>query len=88
MLNYIAGRVLAFFAGARPAAPHIFPTLTERERDILYLLAQGKANAAIANELHLSSKTIANNLTNIFSKLQVADRTEAIIRARDAGFLP
>jgi DNA-binding NarL/FixJ family response regulator len=81
----IASRVLAFFASARPVAPHIFPTLTERERDILSLLARGKANSVIARELNLSSKTIANNLTNIFSKLQVADRSEAIIRARDAG---
>jgi DNA-binding NarL/FixJ family response regulator len=81
----IANQVLAFFAAARPVAPRVFPALTDRERDILTLLARGKTNAAIAQDLHLSSKTIANNLTNIFSKLQVADRSEAIIRARDAG---
>ncbi len=82
----IASRVLALFASARPVAPQVFPTLTDRERDILYLMARGKANASIANELCLSVKTIANNVSNIFGKLQVADRSEAIVRARDAGF--
>jgi DNA-binding NarL/FixJ family response regulator len=81
----VASRMLSFFAAARPVAPHIFPTLTERERDILYLLAQGRSNSAIASELFLSPKTVANNLTSIFSKLQVTDRSEAIMRARDAG---
>jgi DNA-binding NarL/FixJ family response regulator len=79
--------VLAYFAQIRPVAPQVFPSLTDRERDILYLLAQGKSNAAIATELSLSVKTIANNVSNIFSKLQVADRSEAIVRARDAGFV-
>jgi DNA-binding NarL/FixJ family response regulator len=83
----VASRVLAFFANPRPIAPQIFPSLTEREQDILYLLAQGKSNASIASELNLSVKTIANNVSNIFSKLQVADRSEAIVRARDAGFV-
>ncbi len=81
----IANRVLAFFAASRPVAPEIFPSLTDRERDILALLARGRSNPQIAAELFLSPKTIANNLTNIFSKLQVADRSEALIRARDAG---
>ena len=81
----IATRVLAFFARPRPQAPQVFPTLTERERDILHLIARGKSNQAIAHELSLSPKTIANNVSNIFSKLQVADRAEAIVRAREAG---
>jgi DNA-binding NarL/FixJ family response regulator len=81
----VASRVLAFFAGVRPTAPQIFPTLTDREHDILHLLARGKSNAAIAAELGLSPKTIANNVSNIFGKLQVADRSEAIVRAREAG---
>jgi DNA-binding NarL/FixJ family response regulator len=81
----VASRVLAFFASPRPVAPQIFPSLTEREQDILHLLARGKSNAAIATELSLSVKTIANNVSNIFSKLQVADRSEAIVRAREAG---
>ncbi len=83
----IANRVLTYFANVRPVAPQVFPSLTERERDILYLLAQGRSNQAIAAELSLSVKTIANNVSNIFSKLQVADRSEAIVRARDAGFV-
>jgi DNA-binding NarL/FixJ family response regulator len=81
----VASRVLAFFAGVRPTAPQIFPTLTDREHDILHLLARGKSNAAIATELGLSPKTIANNVSNIFGKLQVTDRSEAIVRAREAG---
>jgi DNA-binding NarL/FixJ family response regulator len=81
----IATRVLAFFAHPRLQSPQVFPTLTERERDVLHLIARGKSNQAIAHELSLSSKTIANNVSNIFSKLQVADRAEAIVRAREAG---
>jgi DNA-binding NarL/FixJ family response regulator len=81
----VASRVLAYFAGGRTDIPRIFPTLTEREREILVLLAQGQRNAAIAAALYLSPKTIANHLSNIFSKLQVASRAEAIVRAREAG---
>jgi DNA-binding NarL/FixJ family response regulator len=81
----VAGRVLSFFAGVRPTAPPVFPSLTERERDILHLLARGKSNPAIAAELSLSPKTVANHASNIFGKLQVADRAEAIVRAREAG---
>ena len=81
----VATRVLAYFAG-RPAAPKdAFPTLTEREREILQLIAQGRSNPAIAQELSLSVKTVSNYVGSIFGKLQVADRAEAIIRARDAG---
>jgi DNA-binding CsgD family transcriptional regulator len=60
--------------------------LTEREREVLELIAQGMTNLQIANELVLSPKTVRNHITNIFSKLQVARRAQAIIRARDAGF--
>jgi DNA-binding NarL/FixJ family response regulator len=81
----VATQVLAYFAGGRMDAPRIFPTLTEREREILVLLAQGQRNAAIAGVLYLSPKTVANHLSNIFSKLQVASRAEAIVRAREAG---
>jgi DNA-binding NarL/FixJ family response regulator len=82
----VASRVLAYFAHARPVAPDAFPTLTARERDILSLLAQGRSNHAIAQELSLSVKTVANNVSTIFGKLQVADRAEAIVRAREAGY--
>jgi DNA-binding NarL/FixJ family response regulator len=81
----VASRVLAFFAAARVNAPPLFPTLTEREREILRLIARGRSNHTIADELFLSPKTVANYVSNIFGKLQVADRAEAIIRARDAG---
>ena len=82
----VADRVLGFFAAVRPEAPRVFPSLTERERDILRLLARGQTNAAIAAELRLSPKTIANNVSTVFAKLQVADRAGAIVRAHEAGF--
>jgi DNA-binding NarL/FixJ family response regulator len=59
--------------------------LTDREREILELVAQGRKNPEIADRLVISPKTVRNHITNIFSKLQVADRAEAIIQARDAG---
>jgi DNA-binding NarL/FixJ family response regulator len=83
----IASRVLTSVSSARLAVPQVFPSLTGRERDILVLLARGWSNAAIASELGLSVKTIANNVSTIFGKLEVADRSEAIVRARDAGML-
>jgi DNA-binding NarL/FixJ family response regulator len=85
----IAARVLSHFAnptaGARDPARERFPELTDRERDILALLARGQRTSAIASELHLSPKTVSNNLTSIFGKLQVSGRAEAMIRAREAG---
>jgi DNA-binding NarL/FixJ family response regulator len=80
----IAGRVLAFFAQPREA-PKVFPDLTDREREILALIAQGHPNPSIARRLSLSPKTVANYVSAIFAKLQVADRAEAMIRAREAG---
>ena len=62
----------------------IFPDLSEREREILDLLARGLPNGDIATRLVVSPKTVRNNVSNIFSKLQVADRAEAIVRARRA----
>jgi DNA-binding NarL/FixJ family response regulator len=81
----VANRVLAYFASIQPMNPKVFPELTHREREILSLLAEGKANASIATTLGVTPKTVANNVSNIFSKLQVADRSEAIVRAREAG---
>lgn len=82
----IAQRVLRHFAAARPTteAP-AFPELTDREHTILDLLACGLSNPAIARRLDIAPKTVANNLSSIFTKLQVTDRAQAIIRARDAG---
>ena len=75
-----------YFAGIRSAAPpQVFPELSDREREILDLIAQGHKNPEIAKRLYLSSKTVRNHVSNILSKLQVADRTQAIIRAREAG---
>jgi DNA-binding NarL/FixJ family response regulator len=82
----IARRLMQYFGASRPIAlPQLFPDLTEREREILTLIAQGYTNPAIAEKLVLSPKTVRNHVSNIFSKLQVAGRAEAIIRARDAG---
>jgi DNA-binding NarL/FixJ family response regulator len=80
----LAARVLAYFTAA-PAASAIFPQLTDREREVLELVAQGRSNADIAARLQLSQKTVRNHVSNILTKLQVADRAQAIVRARDAG---
>ena len=82
----IAQRLMQYFAARPPAAsPEIFPELTDREREILTLIAAGRNNQQIAEALFLSLKTVRNYVSNIFSKLQVADRAQAIVRARDAG---
>ena len=81
----IAQRVLLFFAAPPPPAADPFPELTAREREILDLLAAAMPNSMIATRLGLSPKTVANHLSSIFTKLQVADRAQAILRARDAG---
>ncbi len=81
----MAARVMAFFrAGPRTAAP-AFGNLSAREHDILHLVAAGHANAEIAERLALSEKTVRNNVSAIFAKLQVTDRPAAIVRARNAG---
>lgn len=81
----IAARMMTFFAN-RPAQPvALFPDLTESERRVLRLMAQGLSNDAIASQLAFSPKTVRNYISNIFSKLHVADRAQAIVRARDAG---
>jgi DNA-binding NarL/FixJ family response regulator len=83
----VASRILGYFA--RPPQPTSsqdpFPALTDRERRVLDLLAQGRRTADIASELYLSPKTVSNHLTVIFAKLQVAGRGEAIVRARERG---
>ena len=82
----IAQRLIDFFASPRPAQAALpFPDLTDREREILILIAQGRKNAEIAQSLVISMKTVRNYISSIFSKLQVADRAQAIIRAREAG---
>lgn len=78
----IARRLVNFFS--RPAST-AFPQLTERERQVLELIASGLDNTRIANQLSVSPKTVRNHASNVFTKLQVTDRAQAIIRARDAG---
>lgn len=86
----IAARMMTFFQSLS-APPNVtvpsevFPELTEREREVLQLMAQGADNKTIAEKLVISGKTVSNHITNIFSKLQVADRAQAVIRAREAG---
>jgi DNA-binding NarL/FixJ family response regulator len=81
----IARRVAEFFAAPRSPAAEPFPDLTERENEILELIAQGRSNGAIAGRLGITSKTVRNHVANVFNKLQVADRSQAIVRAREAG---
>jgi DNA-binding NarL/FixJ family response regulator len=81
----MAQRLLTFFNQApRPTAP-AFPELSEREREVLALIGRGLSNSEIALRLHISGKTVRNHITNIFAKLDVSERSEAISRARDAG---
>jgi DNA-binding NarL/FixJ family response regulator len=82
----IAQRLVHYFAALRSTAADLaFPELTEREREVLHLIAQGHSNTEIADQLLLSLKTVRNHVSNIYSKLQVADRAQAIVRAREAG---
>ena len=85
----IARRLIGFFAGsavaAPPTPPRTFPELSDREDAILRLIAQGRSNRQVADVLALSVKTVQNHVSNIFGKLQVADRAQAVIRAREAG---
>lgn len=82
----IAQRMSRYFSAIRPAHPsESFPELTEREREILNLIAQHKSNLEISKHLVLSEKTVRNHISNILNKLQVTDRVQAILRAKDAG---
>jgi DNA-binding NarL/FixJ family response regulator len=83
----VARRIVGYFDAPRskPAADVAFPELSDREREVLALVADGCTNPEIARQLYLSPKTVRNHVSNIFTKLQVADRAHAIARARDAG---
>jgi DNA-binding NarL/FixJ family response regulator len=81
----LAARLRTWFNRSTPDPATAFPELTDRERDILDQLALGLTNAEIGDRLHLSSKTVANNVSIILNKLQVTQRGQAIVRARDAG---
>jgi DNA-binding NarL/FixJ family response regulator len=79
-----ATRILASLAA--PARATGIAGLTEREEEVLHLLAQGLTNAAIAERLSVSDKTVRNHVSNIFNKLGVSDRAAAVARARDSGY--
>lgn len=81
----IAGRLAHFFQEGPGPDEAPFPELTPREREVLELIAGGANNQAIAERLYISPKTVGNHISNIFSKLQVTDRAQAIVKARDAG---
>jgi DNA-binding NarL/FixJ family response regulator len=82
----VASRIVQFFTGARDEyAAQVFPELTDRERDVLGLIASGRRNSEIATALGLSDKTVRNHVSNVLLKLQVPDRTAAAFKARDAG---
>lgn len=80
----IAQRVLTHLSRPMDSA-RAFPELTEREHQILELLAEGLSNAAIARRLFLAEKTVRNNVSGVLTKLHVSSRAEAIVKARDAG---
>ena len=81
----ITSRLTEYFANHKTGPSHAFPNLTEREHEILTLMAGGYTNTAIATRLYLSPKTVRNYVSSIFTKLEVADRPQAIVRAREAG---
>ena len=81
----VALRLMAFFADPSTVRAPAFPDLSEREQEILELIARGMSNQQIVDRLAISPKTVRNHVSNIFSKLQVRDRAEAIVRAREAG---
>jgi DNA-binding NarL/FixJ family response regulator len=81
----VARRVIQHFATGGESSTPPFPLLTGRERDVLDLIAAGRGNSAIAHELMISLKTVRNHVSNVLTKLQVPDRSAAIIKARNAG---
>ena len=82
----IARRLINYFSALNPSGPpRAFPELTDREEEVLTLVARGHSNEEISQQLFLSIKTVRNHVSHIFLKLQVADRAQAVIRAREAG---
>jgi len=82
----VAQRVIEFFSRPRPTTVAVaFPQLSDREHEILDLVAQGQSNTSIASRLGITDKTVRNHVSNIFTKLAVADRAQAVVRAREAG---
>ncbi len=85
----LAARVATYFSSARPTAPQPeepFPELTDREREVLELLASGASNDAIARATYVSDKTVRNTISSIYAKLHASGRGDAIVKAREAGY--
>jgi DNA-binding NarL/FixJ family response regulator len=81
----VATRLMDYFKVPESESSQAFPELTERENEILALIAQGISNHEIAEQLHISLKTVRNHVSNIYNKMQVTDRVQAVLRAREAG---
>ena len=81
----VAAKIVTFLQPDARTRAHPFPSLSSRERDILELIAAGRSNPAIAEALVLSEKTVRNNVSSIFAKLQATDRADVIVKARRAG---
>lgn len=82
----VAQRVIEFFSRPRPTTVAVvFPELSDREHEILELVARGQPNSSISSRLGITDKTVRNHVSNIFTKLAVADRAQAVVRAREAG---
>ncbi len=81
----VAARAMGYVAGTRTTGGGAFPELTDREREVLDLVARGHDNTAISRRLSLSPKTVRNVVANVLTKLNLPDRSAAIVRARDAG---
>jgi DNA-binding NarL/FixJ family response regulator len=81
----VAARVLSFFHSSGNREVTAFPQLTDRERQVLELISRGCNNGDIAGRLSISHKTVRNHVSNVFAKLHVADRAQAIVRARESG---
>jgi NarL family two-component system response regulator LiaR len=83
----VATRVIREVRAAKPNVPAAFAELTDRELEVLHLIAAGHSNAAIAEQLVLSEKTVKGHVSNILSKLQMADRTQAAVFAWQQGLM-
>lgn len=81
----VTAKAIGAMAASRTLAPTVFPELTDREREVLDLMARGHDNATIARRLVLSPKTVRNHVSNVLGKLGAADRSTAIVQAREAG---
>lgn len=79
--------LIALLNAAPETAVNPFPDLTDREREVLALIAQGLSNSDIGDRLHISGKTVSNHISNKFNKLHVASRAEDIVKARDADMV-